>query len=137
MILRNLSEFIITLNLPKNNIMIKNSFFVAVLFLALMACNNATKQDATSGKGSKVQANKTITLAVEGMTCEGCENTVKESVEKLPGIESATASCKEKTAVVSFDSTQSSTADISKAITDVGYEVKGIKPTIDNIGKSK
>jgi copper ion binding protein len=116
--------------------MIKKLFTVALLASALIACNNSPKQDTTSTKGSKVQANKTVTLAVEGMTCDGCENTVKESVEKLPGVESATASYKEKTAVVSFDSTQSSTTEISKAITDAGYEVKGVKPATNNNSKS-
>jgi copper chaperone CopZ len=115
--------------------MIRNTFFAIMLASALLACNNAPKQEAATAKASKVQVNKTITLAVEGMTCEGCESTVKESVEKLPGIASATASYKEKTTVVSFDSTLTNTADISKAITDVGYEVKGLKPTVDEVGK--
>jgi len=116
--------------------MLKNTFFAIVLASALLACNNAPKQDATTAKASKVQVNKTITLAIEGMTCEGCESTVKESIEKLPGIASATASYKEKTTIVAFDSTQTNTTDISKAITDAGYEVKGLKPTVDKVEKA-
>ena len=116
--------------------MIKNSFFVIFLVSALLACNNVPEQKADSAISAKVQANKTITLAVEGMTCEGCENTVKESVEKLPGIETAKASYKEMTAVVTFDSTLIKTADISRAITDVGYEVKGLKTASDEISKT-
>jgi copper chaperone CopZ len=117
--------------------MLKNVFIAILLASALMACNNAPKKDAATTKASKVQVNKTITLAVEGMTCEGCENTVKESVEKLPGISSAVASYKEKTAIVSFDSTLTKTEEISKAITDVGYEVKGLKPTLVEVGKGQ
>jgi copper chaperone CopZ len=125
--------------LPKNlTIMLKNTFFVILLASALMACNSAPKQEAIQAKAndSKVQVNKTITLAVEGMTCEGCESTVKESIEKLPGIASAKASYKEKNTIVSFDSTLTKTADISKAIADAGYEVKGLKPTVDEIEKA-
>jgi copper chaperone CopZ len=136
-LLINLSEFIITLNTQKRTTMLKNVFFVIMLASALMACNTAPKKDSATTKASKVQVNKTITLAVEGMTCEGCENTVKESVEKLPGISSAVASYKEKTAIVSFDSTLTKTEDISKAITDVGYEVKGLKLTVDEVGKGQ
>lgn len=116
--------------------MVKKTLVVILLASAMLACNTTPKQDAASTKTSKVQVNKTVTLAVEGMTCEGCESTVKESVEKLPGIASATASYKEKTAIVSFDSTLTKTTDISQAITDAGYEVKGIKPTVDEVGKT-
>ncbi|MEI6747697.1 MAG: cation transporter [Bacteroidales bacterium] len=115
--------------------MLKKTLITCTLLLALLACNNAPKKEAASAKASKIQASKTITLAVEGMTCEGCESTVKESVEKLPGIASATASFKEKTTIVTFDSTLTKVADISKAITDVGYEVKGVLPTMDEVGK--
>jgi copper chaperone CopZ len=115
--------------------MLKKTLFVLVLASALFACNNASKPNAATAKASKAQVNKTITLAVEGMTCEGCENTVKESIEKLRGIASATASYKNKTVIVSFDSTLTKTTEISNAITDVGYEVKGLKPTVGEVGK--
>lgn len=117
--------------------MLKNTLLIIALAIGFAACNNAPKQEGAAAKASKVQVNKTITLAVEGMTCEGCENTVKESVEKLPGIASAKASYTEMTTVVSFDSTLTKTEDISKAITDVGYEVKGLKPTADEVGKGQ
>jgi copper chaperone CopZ len=116
--------------------MLKKTFFAFVLASALFACNNAPKPDPATAKASKIQVNKTITLAVEGMTCEGCENTVKESIEKLPGIASAIASYKNKTAIVSFDSTQTKTTDISNAIKDAGYEVKGLKATDDEVGNA-
>jgi len=115
--------------------MLKKTLFAFTLLFAILACNNAQKKEAASDKASKIQANKTITIAVEGMTCEGCESTVKESVEKLPGIASAKASYTEKTTIVTFDSTLTKVADISKAITDVGYEVKGVIPTVEEVGK--
>ena len=107
-----------------------------MLVSALLSCNNAPKQEAAAAKSSKVEVNKTITLAVEGMTCEGCENTVKESVEKIPGIASAKASYKDKSVIIAFDSTQAQVNDISMAITGVGYEVKGIESTVDEEGKT-
>jgi copper chaperone CopZ len=118
--------------------MIKNAIVVVLLASALLACNSTPKQtsDEAMKNSSNVQANKTVTLAVEGMTCEGCENTVKESVEKLPGIASAKASYKEKAVVIAFDSTQAKVNDISAAITDVGYEVKGLKPTGSEVVKT-
>ena len=117
--------------------MFRNAMIIMLLATALLACNSAPKQASNPAiaNPSKVEVNKTITLAVEGMTCEGCENTVKESVEKLPGVASAKASYTDKTVVISMDSAQVKVKDISSAITSVGYEVKGIKPTVDEVGK--
>lgn len=116
--------------------MFRNSIIVVLLTSALLACNCAPKQAAAPALAnpSKVLVNKTITLAVDGMTCEGCENTVMESVEKLPGIASAKASYKDNAVVIAFDSTQAKVNDISMAIKGVGYIVKGIRPTIDEVG---
>ena len=118
--------------------MIRNAFVILLLASSLLACNTAPKQasDKTAVNPSKVMVNKTITLAVEGMTCTGCENTVKASVEKIPGIASASASFKDKTVVVDFDSTRAGINDMSLAITTVGYEVKGLKTTVDEVKKT-
>lgn len=118
--------------------MFRNAIIVVMLASALLACNSAPKQATDSAKANpaKVQVNKTITLAVDGMTCEGCENTVKESVEKLPGIASAKASFKDKLVVIAFDSVLAKVNDISMTITGVGYIVKGIIPTVDKAGKA-
>lgn len=118
--------------------MFKNAIIIVLLATALLACNSAPKQASNPAidNPSKVAVNKTITMAVDGMTCEGCENTVMESVEKIPGIASAKASYMNKEVIISFDSTQVKVNDISSAITGVGYEVKGIKPTADELDKS-
>lgn len=118
--------------------MFRNVILVILLASALLACNSAPKQASNPAiaNPSKVQVNKTITLAVDGMTCEDCENTVKGAIEKLPGIASAKASYKDKAVVIAFDSTQAKVKDISMAITAVGYEVKGLKPTVDEVEKA-
>lgn len=117
--------------------MIRNAIVIVLLSFALLACNTAPKQpsDKAAVNPSKVLVNKTITLAVEGMTCTGCENTVKASVEKIPGIASASASFKDKTVVIAFDSTRAGINDMSTAITSVGYDVKGLKATVDQVKK--
>lgn len=118
--------------------MTRNAFVMILLASSLLACNSAPNE--ASGKAavntSKVMVNKTITLAVEGMTCTGCENTVKASVEKIPGIASANASFKDKTVVIAFDSTRAGINDMSTAITTVGYEVKGLKTTVEEVKKT-
>lgn len=100
---------------------------IFLLTIIMVSCNsNPDKQTATS-KEVAVIANKTITLAVEGMTCTGCENTVKEALAALPGVDEVTASHTEGTALVKFDSTMTDMVAISAAITDAGYTVKGEK----------
>ena len=119
--------------------MFRNAIIVIMLMSALLACNSTPKQasDPALANPSKVQVNKTVTLAVVGMTCEGCENSAKESVEKIPGIASAKSSYKEETVVVSFDSTRANVKNIIQAIAAVGFEVKGLKPTVDEVGKTR
>ncbi|MCR5329880.1 MAG: heavy metal translocating P-type ATPase [Lachnospiraceae bacterium] len=55
------------------------------------------KDNNTEGKN-----NMTKTLKVEGMMCEHCEARVKKALEAIDGVESATASHKEGTAVVTL-----------------------------------
>lgn len=96
----------------------------------------AVAYSCTSGKDAKTEAastaaavaNKTLNLAVEGMTCTGCENTIKEAVGGVEGVMEVTASHTEGSAIVKFDSTKTDIKAISAAITDAGYTVKGEKP---------
>jgi Cu2+-exporting ATPase len=45
---------------------------------------------------------KTITLSIEGMMCEKCENKVKTALLQTPGVESAVVSYEAGTAVVAY-----------------------------------
>lgn len=71
------------------------------------------------------QLNKMI-VKVEGMSCENCAKHVTEALEKLAGIESVNVSLKDKEAVVDyFGSVEEK--EIEEAITEAGYEYKGIE----------
>ncbi len=48
-------------------------------------------------------AEKTITLAVQHMTCAACPRTVKASLQAVPGVTNVVVSAEDKTAVVTFD----------------------------------
>jgi len=101
--------------------------FLFVVTLFAFSCTSG--QDKTKEATDKVAAvaNKTITLAVEGMTCTGCENTVKEAVGGVEGVSEVVASHTEGSAIVKFDSTLTDIKAISIAITDAGYTVQGEK----------
>lgn len=105
----------------------KNILYLFVIALITFACNSGQEKKAEKDSQVAAVANKTITLAVEGMTCTGCENTVKEAVGGVEGVAEVVASHTEGSAIVKFDSTLTDIKAISIAITDAGYTVQGEK----------
>lgn len=65
--------------------------------------------------------NKTATIIIEGMTCEGCASHINETLKKLKGVISAEASYKNKNVKVVYNSGQITLEDIKKAINEIGY----------------
>lgn len=65
---------------------------------------------------------QTITLQVEGMSCNHCVNAVEGALTKL-GAE-AKVDLSAKSVSVSYDESKLSVADIKQAIEDQGYDVK-------------
>ncbi len=64
-----------------------------------------------------------VEFKIDGMTCASCAEHVQHDVNKLPGIIVATASYDNKNAVVEFDNSRTTLADIQKAIDGTGYKV--------------
>lgn len=58
------------------------------------------------------------TLKIEGMMCEGCVKSVKEALEKIPGITSVDINLKKGTAVVQGDADDET---LIKAVVDAGF----------------
>lgn len=59
------------------------------------------------------------TITVEGMSCEGCEQTVEDALKGVSGVESATADREAETATVEGE------ADVQalvEAVDDAGYD---------------
>jgi mercuric ion binding protein len=66
-------------------------------------------------------ADRTVTLAVENMSCVTCPITVKTALKRVDGVREATVDFKTKLAVVSFDDTKTNAKALAKASTDVGF----------------
>ena len=115
-----------SLILVSKSIYMKQLFFVLFVAALLSACSG---KQASSGDAKAATANKTVTLAVSGMTCTGCENTIQESVAKVTGVKSVKANHLDSTAVVNYDTTLTTIAAIGEAINQAGYEFKGEKVT--------
>ena len=98
---------------------------IAAVLLA--ACNSkAEKKDAPAPEQEAIAAEWVeVTLNVEGMTCDGCENAIKAGVETLEGIASVESSHEEAWTKVKYDKNATSAEAIEAKITETGYEVKG------------
>ena len=66
------------------------------------------------------------TIEIKGMMCAHCENHVKTALEALPGVASAVADKDAGTAVVVLQQPVEDSV-LTKAVTDAGYEVTGIR----------
>jgi copper chaperone len=64
-----------------------------------------------------------IVLQVSGMKCGGCEKTVQEAAQEVPGVMSATASHKAASVEVEYDDAKTNPDAIRKAISGKGYPV--------------
>ena len=103
----------------------KNLFFVVLIAAFIAGCAGKSTSTDNAQATTEAVGNKTVTLAVSGMTCTGCENTVTEAVTKVEGVSSIKASFADSTAVVSFDPSKTSIDAIGAAITEAGYDFKG------------
>ena len=70
-----------------------------------------------------------INFTIQGMTCAGCEESIKHAVNELDGIINVTPSYEQGSTVVEFDKSKTSKVAIEKAINSTGYKV------IDKKGK--
>ena len=72
------------------------------------------------------EENNTMEITVNGMMCAHCEAHVKEALEKLPGVDEATAN-HEANLVTLKTSADVAESDLKAAVEAAGYEYVGIK----------
>jgi copper chaperone CopZ len=109
--------------------------FIALLFaiIATSCGNKGTKTEPQAEPQVVAEDIHTndhlhyIQVAVEGMTCEGCENTVKGAIEKIEGVKMSSATHVDKYALAGYDEVTPDTAALREAITTAGYTVTGFK----------
>lgn len=66
----------------------------------------------------------TVTLGIEGMSCEACSVHIEKGLREVPGVRSASVSYAEKRAKVSIDpASPPSQEALTKAVEDAGYKV--------------
>jgi mercuric ion binding protein len=85
-------------------------------FLALLALAAAAAPLAA--------APRTVTLAVDNMTCAACPITVKKAIARVDGVSKVDVSYERREAVVTFDDAKASLERIAKASADAGYPAR-------------
>jgi copper chaperone len=65
---------------------------------------------------------ETITLKVNGMTCQGCVRSVKNVLERVPGVFAAEVDLERGQARVQIDQARVAPGALKAAIEEAGYE---------------
>jgi len=97
-------------------------YIVSALDRKTKPTNETTQENVVSE--NEAEKPKTVIIAVEGMTCEGCALHINEELKKLKGVISAEANYKDKNVKVVYNQNQVSIEQIKKAINDIGYVAK-------------
>ena len=85
---------------------------------------NKTDQNSDNKTLQISGTDKAIEIHTSGMTCTGCENTIKTKVKKVEGVKDVIADFKTNTVKASFDPAKTNPESIKEAITSAGYKVE-------------
>lgn len=101
----------------------KMLLLLAVIF-GFTACNQASSTSEKQEQKHEISVNKTITMDVEGMTCNGCETAIENSIKNIDGVGSVKADHQRGMAEIGYDSTTTDHSAFVTAIESSGYKVK-------------
>ena len=76
---------------------------------------------ALLASGAALAAERTVTLAVDNMTCPTCPYIVKESLKAVQGVTDVEVSFETKTATVTFDDSKTDVSALTEATSEAGY----------------
>ena len=84
----------------------------------------ATSMLLTTGISLAADADKTVTFYVEKMTCATCPIAVRKAMQRVEGVIEVEVSMEDESAVVTYDPSVTTAAEIGQASTDVGFPAK-------------
>jgi copper chaperone CopZ len=67
---------------------------------------------------------ETTRIAVEGMTCQGCVNSLARALKSTPGVQSATVTLEPAQASIEHDPLAAPVAALRAVIADAGFEAR-------------
>ncbi len=105
----------------------KKLLYLIFVVMIAAACGNSSQNQTSTAPDVEPDNLTEISLDVKGMTCSGCENSVKRSLGEQVGVYAAEASHESELVVVRFDPAAIGIDQITEAISRVGYKVVGEK----------
>jgi len=96
------------------------------LGLAVMSVGAAASALDKTVVTAATQENKTLSFAIENMTCALCPITVRKAMEQVSGVEEVKVDFEAKTATVIFDPSLATAEAIAAASTNAGYPAQVI-----------
>lgn len=98
-------------------------FALSPYYVGTLARHLGTNKEAADAESTSVTepAIARETFKVSGMTCAGCETTIKLALEQTPGVRSAEVSYERGAAVVEYDPNVTTTDKLHAAINETGY----------------
>lgn len=64
-----------------------------------------------------------ITMKINGMTCMGCANSVKNVLEKIPGVVKAEVSLEQEQVTIQYESEKANMDQFKQVIEEAGFSV--------------
>lgn len=71
--------------------------------------------------GPAAFAERTVTLAVENMTCPSCPFIVKKTLARVRGVSNVDVSFERKVAIVTFDDARTGVPALTEATAEIGF----------------
>lgn len=68
-----------------------------------------------------------VMLAIGGMACSGCANTIQQTLNDLDGVKEVTVDLKQESATVTFNPNTVSAEALGQAVEEAGYSFKHLK----------
>ncbi len=93
---------------------------LAMLAITIFACGKPKAESQVAPQGTR----QIVNLEVVGMTCTGCEVTVKNALTKVDGVQEAEVSYKTNSAAVTIDPAKVDEQKLIDAVNQSGYKAK-------------
>nr|WP_242586766.1 heavy metal translocating P-type ATPase [Enterococcus sp. DIV0869a] len=95
-------------------------------------------QKAVADAGYEALSNsQQRTFDIEGMTCASCAQTIEKTTNKLNGVTKASVNLATEKMVVDFDPSVINISDITKAVSEAGYEAIEQVDSADTVDKDR
>lgn len=96
----------------------------AVVLAAPQVASACPACDGESAPPVAQTDSRTVTFAIEGMSCGGCATSIAEALRRVDGVLSADVSYDERRATVAYDADRVSQERLMEVIRDLGYRVE-------------